>query len=121
MKYGLVRNSRQPEGRIGVGAKQFQRWLTHLYFPVDGLVFSPNGEDGNKKRGRPGAYGRSVLKTVNADTEPKIISLLLPSSIETLMPASLDAAGLVRQAWTAGNRLRFRLELFAQETQTFVQ
>jgi hypothetical protein len=65
-----------------------------LYFPVDGLVFSPNGEDGNKKRGRPGAYGRSVLKTVNADTEPKIISLLLPSSIETLMPASLDAAGL---------------------------
>lgn len=70
-------------------------WISNV------LVLSPNGEDGSKKSGKPGAKGRSVLKTVNADNEPKILSWLLPSIMETVNPSLLGAVGLLGKQSTA--------------------
>ena len=71
------------------------------------MEFSPNDDAGNKKSGRPGANGRSVLKTVIADKEPNIFNWLLLSSIETVMPSLRGAEGLHGKQSTANSGERY--------------
>ncbi len=63
-------------------------WISKVF------VLRPNGDAGNKNNGMPGANGRSVLKIESAESEPKIFSLLLPLSIDTVIPSSAGEAGV---------------------------
>lgn len=67
-------------------------WMSNV------LVLRPNGDDGSKNNGKPGANGRSVLKTVRAESDPKILSWLLPLSIDTVIPSSIGSDGATSHA-----------------------